>query len=246
MRLDAHQFFTEQHKPSHLESIVRRARFDGSIAVAQSGDDNERLFGLAATHTFLRGVIARVDLDDPRLEDLLDGFARQPRFCGAVGTGFQPGTGNPAGLRSMEQRAIPLDVLTPAGEIPILLDRHPDLGIAIVHLGLPDGSDVWFRAMERAAQSPRVYVKASGLITAFPKPWSAQAVRPYVQHALAVFGPRRVMFGSDWPACLPDSIWKETLAIFTQAIGPQTAETREWLLGESARAFYRIGVPRGW
>lgn len=48
------------------------------------------------------------------------------------------------------------------------------------------------------------------------------------------------MFGSDWPSCLPDAIWKETLAIFTQAIGAQSLETREDLLGGTAQRFYGI------
>jgi len=244
LRLDAHQYFTAQHEPSHLEAILRRARFDGSLAVAQNEDQNDALFALAAKHAFVRAVIACASLNHPNLEALLDGYLRQRLFRGIVDLDFRPGQDIPRGLPVVERRGIPVDVLAPATEIPPLVDRHPDLRLAIVHLGLPDGSETsgaWFRAMERAAQSPNVYVKASGLITRFPKPWTAAAVRPFVQHALAVFGPRRVMFGSDWPACLPDAIWKETLAVFTQAIGAQTLETREWLLGESARAFYGIG-----
>ena len=243
MRLDAQQFFTEQHSPSHLESILRRARFDGSIATAQREDENDGLLALAAQHAYLKGVIACVDLEHPKLEEVLDACQRCPLFRGVTGRGFLAGPANPPGLRCLERRGIPLDVVAPAARIPALLERHPDLSVAMVHLGLPDGSeadDAWFRGMERAAQSPKVYVKASGLIAGRGKPWSAAAVRPFVAHALAVFGPRRVMFGSDWPSCLPDCIWKETLAIFTQAIGAQSMERREWLLGESARALYGI------
>ena len=39
----------------------------------------------------------------------------------------------------------------------------------------------------------------------------------------------------------PEGTWKEALAAFTQAIGAQTMETREHLLGGTARRFYRIG-----
>ena len=241
MRLDAQQFFTAQHTPSHLESILRRARFDGSIATAQTEEENASLLALAGEHAYLKGVIACAGLDREELDAELDRYQRNPFFRGVVGRDFRPGQESLAGLSCLERRGIPLDVVAHAAEIPPLLDRHPDLSIAIVHLGLPDGSEAWFRGMERAAQSPRVYVKASGLITGGGKRWSAAAVRPFVAHALAVFGPHRVMFGSGWPSCLPDSIWKETLAIFTQAIGAQSMETREWLLGESARAFYGIG-----
>ena len=83
-------------------------------------------------------------------------------------------------------------------------------------------------------------MKASGLITQFPQPWKAGRFLPYVRHALNCFGPGRLMFGSDWPACLPVSTWKETLAAFTQAIGAQSVEAREEMLGGVACRFYGI------
>jgi len=41
---------------------------------------------------------------------------------------------------------------------------------------------------------------------------------------------------------LPDHIWKESLARFTQAIGAQPIEVREELLGGAAQHFYRIAT----
>src|SRR6185503_10107803 len=32
--------------------------------------------------------------------------------------------------------------------------------------------------------------------------WIADDLRPYVEHALACFGPERLMFGGDWPVAL--------------------------------------------
>ena len=57
----------------------------------------------------------------------------------------------------------------------------------------------------------------------------------------AVFGPARLMFGSDWPNHLPEVSWKVSLAAFTQSIGAQPIETREQLLGGTAQRFY--GLP---
>jgi L-fuconolactonase len=64
--------------------------------------------------------------------------------------------------------------------------------------------------------------------------------RSYVRHALALFGPRRLMFGSDWPNALPEHSWKENLARFTQSIGAQSIEVREELLGGTAARFYAL------
>jgi L-fuconolactonase len=95
--------------------------------------------------------------------------------------------------------------------------------------------------MEAAAGLPQVFCKISGLLTEVERlPWSAAPMRPFVQHALAVFGPERLMFGSEWPVRLPDVTWKESLAAFTQALGANSMEAREQLLGETARRFYGI------
>ena len=48
------------------------------------------------------------------------------------------------------------------------------------------------------------------------------------------------MFGSDWPNSLPEHAWKANLAAFTQAIGAQSIEVREELLGGTAARFYGI------
>lgn len=126
-----------------------------------------------------------------------------------------------------------------------LAEENPGRKIAILRLGAPpvgrNSGDEWAASMERAAECPQVVCKANGLLSLVPKPWKAEPLRAYMQHVLRVFGPGRVMFGSDWPSGLPDSIWKEALAIFTQAIGAQTIDAREDLLGGTAARFYRIG-----
>jgi L-fuconolactonase len=70
--------------------------------------------------------------------------------------------------------------------------------------------------------------------------WTADHLRPYVQHVWKLFGPDRCMFGSDWPVCLLAGTWKETLAALTQAIGPLPLEVRNKLMGETAAMFYRL------
>ena len=69
----------------------------------------------------------------------------------------------------------------------------------------------------------------------------AERLRPYVAHVMSLFGPERLMFGSDWPVCLNAGSWKEVLAMFTQAVGPLPLEIREKLLGGTAMAFYGLG-----
>jgi L-fuconolactonase len=210
LRIDAHHSFSAQYSLAFLESILKRNRFEGSILVGP----------LADTPDFVRGIVV------PAAE-WSDDLARHPKF-----RGIQVTQAHGLHAAELEGRRIPLDVSGDLAAIPDLAARHPNLPICIDHLGAP-ASDDWPKLLEAAAQFPLVCCKLSGLAM-FPDP------RPYVQHALRLFGPGRLMFGSDWPNGLPDYTWKASLAIFTQAIGAQTIETREQLLGGTAARFYGI------
>jgi predicted TIM-barrel fold metal-dependent hydrolase len=223
LRLDAHQFFTPEHTPEHLASILKRNRFEGSIAVAQNVADTDWLIGQAARHGFIRGVVAHVR-DCEKL-----GALRSP-VCGVTGDISWP-------IEAFEELAsagLAVDLECGLERIPPLASRVPSLRIAIVHMGRPDGSTRWWQAIDEAAAFPNVWCKASGLLAA------GMDSRAAVRHALHAFGPSRLMFGSDWPSCLPADIWKATLAVFTQAIGAQPVEIREELLGGAAGRFYSI------
>jgi L-fuconolactonase len=228
-RIDSHQHFTSEYLPSLLLPILKRNKFDGSVVVANrpSVEETRWLLEQAAQHDFIRAVVGWADLADPRVGDILDEYQRHPKFRG-VCYWF---TGElPQGLSELTRRGLSLDVS--AGFTPALLEAFPELPAVIHH---PEAPGVI------AAQHPNLLVKISGLITGAPGQWKAADFQPPVRAVLAAFGPERVMYGSDWPSYLPIGTWKEALAAFTQAIGPQTLETREYLLGGTARRFYRIG-----
>ena len=234
MRIDSHVYLSEAHPPEHLLAILHRNRFDGAILVV----DGPRL---PAVPPPIVGLIVRDDgLDSRTLQE----YRKQPAFR-AISCALARGI--PQAVDELVERGIPLDVEMHSGDFPALLElaeRLPGLRLVIDHLARPDfGQGIngeWARGMESAAKCPQVFCKISGLLTEQRLPWSAAPIRPFVQHALAVFGPSRLMFGSEWPARLPEIIWKETLAAFTQSIGAQPVEVRERLLGGTAREVYGI------
>lgn len=244
MRLDSFQYFTSDHPPDHLAPILKRNRFDGSIAVNLDPAGAREFLELVGRHEFVRGALVRVDLDDTRLDIFLDECARWPKLRGVV---WQAAGAIPWGLDVLQRRQLTVDVQMTPAQIPLAIEaarRYPELRMAILHLASPevDGapSEEWSNGMAVLARYPNVVCKASDLIHLSSGAWNGADLRPYVQHALAAFSPERVMFGSGWPSGLPDHIWKETLAAFTQAIGAQSMEVREELLGGAAARFYGI------
>lgn len=71
--------------------------------------------------------------------------------------------------------------------------------------------------------------------------WTVDDLRPYAAHVLNVFGPDRIMWGSDWPVCqLRASYgeWRTAAQALTSHLG---AADRAMMFGGTASAFYRLG-----
>lgn len=243
--------------PEDLAPILARNRFEGSIVVQANTDPREAdwLLSLAAGHDFIRGVVGWVDLEGAELGSTLDRLQQDARFVGVR----HPVHDEPdvnwllrptvlTGLRELARRGLPYDLLLRPAHLPLIpriADAVPDLRLVMDHIAKPlikeRRLDGWAEDMARAAAVPHVFCKLSGMITeADPQGWTAGHLRPYVQHVLQIFGPERLMFGSDWPVCRLAGEWKSVLAAFTQACGPLPQATREQLLGGTAVTFYRL------
>jgi L-fuconolactonase len=243
--------------PSDLQPTLERNRFDGSVVVQASTHPDEAawLLDRADQHSFILGVVAWVDLTGPGLGHTLDLLQRRKKFKGVRHPVHDEADDQwllrpdvIAGLKELERRDIPYDLLLRPRHlplVPVLADRVPKLRMVIDHIAKPliaeHMMDPWARDMTLASQIPQVFVKVSGMITeADWKGWTADDLKPYVQHVMKLFGPERMMFGSDWPVCLLAGGWKQVLAAFTQAIGAQTMDLREDLLGGTATRFYNL------
>jgi L-fuconolactonase len=243
--------------PDLLHRILKRSRFEGTILVQANTllAETRWLLELAEAHEFIRGVVGWVDLTDPRLGAVLDELQKRPKFLGVRHPVHDESDDQwlvredvLGGLAELARRGLPYDLLLRPKHLPLVprvAARAPDLRMVIDHLAKPaiaaGRMEPWAQDIERAASLPQVYCKLSGMITeADPANWKADDLRPYVSHVLRIFGPDRLMFGSDWPVCITAGTWKQVLAAFTQAIGQQPIEFREKLLGGTAARFYGI------
>ena len=124
-------------------------------------------------------------------------------------------------------------------------DRHPDMRLVLDHMGKPESvhsaecrvqsagsgkpNDEWVRLIREMAKRENVWCKVSGLVTEVGKVDFA----PYVETVLEAFGPKRVMWGSDWPVVTADLCYAEWFAA-AQRFLPQEC------LGRTAAEFYGL------
>ena len=132
------------------------------------------------------------------------------------------------------------------GSLARIADRHPDLPIVIDHAAKPDIEnsefDRWASAILALSRRSQVFCKLSGLLSEAGARIKDEDLRPYVDHLLTCFGPRRLMWGSDWPVLLGASGYSPWLEQTMRLAGALSAEEKHWLFHQTAASFYNVEV----
>lgn len=238
--------------PADLAPHLGATGVTGTVVVQSlpGVDDTRYMLDLADRHDFILGVVGWVDLKAADAAAVIAEFAAQPKLKSLrpmlqdlPGDGWIDDPALDPAVEAMRKADLAFDALVLPRHLEHLekfARRHPDLPIVIDHGAKPIIADGlytdWRRAMVRIADLENVSCKLSGLLTeaGSQKP---QAVRPYAETILELFGPDRVMWGSDWPVLNLVSDYK---AWFEQArlIVPDAAWSR--VFGGTAKQFYRL------
>jgi len=152
------------------------------------------------------------------------------------------------GVRLLGMHDLTFDLCMRPGELPDaaeLVGLCPETCFVLDHCGNVDVAardrTSWQRDLERVARYPNVVCKVSGIIESAPRAtWSEDDLAPVVDHVLDLFGPERVLFGSNWPVCnLNGSLrrWAEALRAIV-AHRPETMQRN--LFHDNAVRVYRL------
>jgi L-fuconolactonase len=240
--------------PRDIEVHRKAHGIDKTVLVqaAPTVNETEYMLGLADATDFVAKVVGWVNFE--QREDLkhLQRFAKHKKFAG-VRPMIQDIADADWMHRSDIQWAfdaiIDLDLTFDALGFPIHLDnflklfkRYDKARIVIDHGMKPvirNGEfDQWARKMTSIARETTVFCKLSGLPSEAKKGWTVETLRPYAEHIVDVFGPSRVMWGSDWPVVeLNGSYASWRLA--AESYVTDTHERKE-VFGGTAAKFYRI------
>jgi len=233
-----------------LAPLLDRAGVSRTVLVqgADNDADTDFLLEQAATHPAIGAVVAWVPLDDAeRASRRLAELRRHPKFRGIRhGINSEP---DPDwilraevadGLRLLEDEGLPFDYVPVRRRhlelVPELVERHPRLRIVIDHLSKPpvrrDEWEPWWSNIARAAESPTVSAKISGLMPAGGdlRVWEPDDLRPFVDRALETFGAERLMWGSDWPVI-------DLAGGYQRALEAAQTLSRHWSEHERAAVF---------
>jgi L-fuconolactonase len=225
------------------------------VQASNSVAESRWLLSLADENSFIAGVVGWVGLKSPNVEEQLDELTAHPKLKGvrhlvesepADDWLVQPAV--ISGLRRLAQYGLTYDLLIHSRHLRharTVAESCPELSLVIDHLAKPriaeHGFDEWARDFKPLAEYPNMHCKLSGLVTeANWSSWTTDDLRPYVEYALELFGPRRLMFGSDYPVCLLAASYGRVLESLQEIIGDQHSDL---IFAENARNFYRLGSP---
>ncbi len=100
------------------------------------------------------------------------------------------------------------------------------------------------RNLKELAKREQVYCKLSGLATeADYENWTEGELFPYMEITMEAFGPERVMFGSDWPACLVAATYKRWFDTASRYIDQLSETEQQQIWHQTAQEAYHFALP---
>ena len=96
--------------------------------------------------------------------------------------------------------------------------------------------------MQALAQETHACCKLSGLLTEAGPEAGVKELRPYVEHLLQCFGPRRLMWGSDWPVLNLAAEYPQWLALTESLLADLDNTERDAIMGGTAARFYGLDI----
>lgn len=220
---------------------VEEANWVASLAAGEP-----RIKGVVAFAPLEEGGAADVQLSQLQQIPLVKGIRRliqsedDPTFC------IQPGFVQ--GVQALAKYDWPFDICIMHHQLEStiqLVRQCPNVRFVLDHVGKPGIKaglvEPWKGHINELAGMENVHCKISGMVTeADHHAWTAEQLKPYVDHIIEQFGTHRIMFGGDWPvvtlAC-PLAKWIDTIS---ELMSQLSADERRRYFHDNAAAFYGL------
>jgi L-fucono-1,5-lactonase len=245
-----------------LARVAAEAGVTATVVVQTVTEPTEtpELLALARTGPLVAAVVGWADLTQPGIADSVAELRAAP------GGEFLAGIRHPLltepdpdwlarrdvrhGLAALATAGLTFDLVLRPGQLASAVQAAastPELIFVLDHLGnvdvtaspLPD--QAWAAAFAALAELPNTVCKLSGILGEAP----VERLRPYFDLALAAFGPRRLMFGSDWPVCTLQSSYHDVVTRAATLTGSLSEPEQAAIMSGTARAVYHMLRPAG-
>jgi L-fuconolactonase len=242
--------------PNDLRPLMDDAGVDGSILVqaAPTAAETDYMLAIARETPWVLGVVGWIDLEAPDAAAQVRTRAEEPLFLGVrpmlqdipqadwiLRREMEPA------LTAIAAEGLMFDALVRAEQIGVvdaLARRHPGLSIVLDHGAKPKLGDrmamaTWQTEMTKLARQPNIACKLSGLLTELPPGGDPDTVRQAADILLDLFGPARLLWGSDWPVLTLASDYRQWHDAARAAIAARDAGAIAAVMEGNAIRLYR-------
>jgi predicted TIM-barrel fold metal-dependent hydrolase len=228
----------------------------------QAVDEVAWVQSVADAKGFPHGIVGFADLADPNVGATIDAqrayknlrgvrqqlhWHEKPLYTFAERPDLFDDPAWRAGLREVERRGLlfELQIFPSQMEGAARLAReYPSLTFVLMHAGMledrsPAGITAWRKGLQAMAACPNVVTKLSGLGT-FVRRSSVDLWQPVVAEALAQFGPKRCIYGSNFPV---EKLWTsygELVAVMRACLAGLSENDQRDVLYANAKRIYKL------
>jgi L-fuconolactonase len=255
---DKMEVLKQDYLPEHLKEIYEKNNILGCIAVQASSSEKETeiLLQHSREHDFIKGVVGWVDLCADNSKTRLEYFNQDSKFKGvrhiiqSEPDEFMERPEFLAGLSHLENMDLAYDILIYPKHLFSafqMVKKFPNQRFVIDHLAKPQLKakqlDHWKDLMQNFRELSNVSCKVSGMVTeADWKNWRYPDFTQVLDTITDVFGPDRMMYGSDWPVCLLAGSYKNILDIVKTYTADWTPANKEKIFYKNAVSFYNLAI----
>ena len=231
----------------------------GTVVVEASPwlEDNQWVLELAAQDPFIVGFVGNLPVGTKQFAGHLKRFApnkifRGIRTGGRKLDGVQDTAAFLSDLKLLADHDLSLDLVGDREILPFadrLAKEVPDLRIIIDHLAgvAVDGKAPpvgWVQEMKALVRRPNVYCKVSGLVEGTGRndgsaPHDVDFYRPVLDAMREMFGPERLIYGSNWPVSERFAPLATVQGIVAEYFHSHGRRAEEPVFSGSAKAAYR-------
>lgn len=236
--------------PEILLDLMKANCVDRTVLVQFIGYrwDNRYALDTMQAHAPSFQAVCRVNPTDPAAPDHLEILTQQ----GFRGVRLSP-AGDAAGdwisgdlmphiWKRAESLKIPMQIYAPITRMPdvlVLIEQYPDLDVVIDHMAdCPIDQPQELDKLIALARFPRVFVKISHLWSISRQPYPWLDAQEYVKRLYAAFGPKRLMWGTDWPVCNGWTTYDKTVSVVRDDMAFLNEEDRSWILSKTVEQLW--------
>jgi predicted TIM-barrel fold metal-dependent hydrolase len=254
----------EYRADASAQSIVASVHVEAGWLETHLPDESRWLDSLDKSSGIAHRYIARVPLDHPDIDRLIEAEAENSRVVGirdivswhpepaksfARSSDLMTNSRWRRGLAAATSRELVFDLMLfpwQMDDAVRLAGDFPEMLFVLNHCGSPadrsvEGMALWRRGLAALGKAHNVHVKISDLV-AYDNNWTLESLSEVIDHCLSCFGSSRSMFASDFPVAGLHASFDEVYGAFRTFASRLSIDEQRELFFTTANQTYRLGL----